>query len=71
MDKYVLVTKQDNSNEDPEFRRVIHGDDAYTDDIGNAYVFNLHEAEENKSEDEVIAKLQLDEEDCITGIVVM
>lgn len=66
MSKYVIVRKNDKDID--EFLRELHGDDAYTDDLGCALEFDTeYEASRETIDDEFAAKLILDEDGGIVG----
>ncbi len=60
MGKYVLVRREDDGSD--IFVRELSGEDSYTDDLGNALVFDAeYEASRQRIDDERVAELTYDE----------
>lgn len=66
MYKYVIVRKEDDGSD--IFLRELSGEDAYTDDLGVAMVFEQeYEAKRHRIDDERVAELILDSDGAVEG----
>ncbi|MGE7828926.1 hypothetical protein [Paenibacillus sp. NPDC093718] len=60
MKKYVLVRKEDDGSD--IFVRELSSEDSYTDDLGNALIFDSeYDAQRERIDDEKVAELRIDE----------